>query len=63
MVMFTMQAVRTYEALVKLRQSARRYNPEDSHLHPHSRENLKSYRVILPSSISFINTNTQAKEY
>jgi hypothetical protein len=27
-------------------QSARRYNPEDSHLHSHRRENLKSYTAM-----------------
>jgi hypothetical protein len=28
----------------------RRYNPEDSHLRTHRRENLKSYRIYLGSS-------------
>jgi hypothetical protein len=27
-------------------QTARRYNPEDSHLHTHRRENLKSYLEV-----------------
>jgi hypothetical protein len=32
----------TSETLVNLYQAARRYNPEDSHLHSRCRENLKS---------------------
>jgi hypothetical protein len=31
-------------------QTTRRYNPEDSHLRTHRRENLKSYLVILSVS-------------
>jgi hypothetical protein len=38
-----MEAARTSETLVNFYQSTRRYNPEDSHLHTRSRENLKSY--------------------
>jgi hypothetical protein len=38
-----MEAARTSETLVKLYQTTRCYNPEDSHLHTHRRENLKSY--------------------
>jgi hypothetical protein len=38
-----MEAARTSETLVQLYQTTRRYNPEDSHLHTHRRENLKSY--------------------
>jgi hypothetical protein len=38
-----MEAVQTSETLVNSYQSTRRYNPEDSHLHSHRRENLKSY--------------------
>jgi hypothetical protein len=37
-----MEAVQTSETLVNLHQSTRRYNPEDSHLHSHRRQNLKS---------------------
>jgi hypothetical protein len=40
-----MEAVQTSETVVNLYQSTRRYNPEDSHLHNHHRENLKSYLV------------------
>jgi hypothetical protein len=38
-----MEAARTSETLVQLYQTTRCYNPEDSHLHTHRRENLKSY--------------------
>jgi hypothetical protein len=37
------EAARTSERLVNLYQTTRRYNPEDSHLRTHRRENLKSY--------------------
>jgi hypothetical protein len=37
-----MEAARTYETLVNFYQTTRRYNPEDSHLRTHRRENLKS---------------------
>jgi hypothetical protein len=37
-----MEAARTSETLVNFYQTARRYNPEDSHLHTHRRENFKS---------------------
>jgi hypothetical protein len=38
-----MEAARTSETLVNFYQTKRCYNPEDSHLHTHRRENLKSY--------------------
>jgi hypothetical protein len=38
-----MEATRTSETLVNLYQTTRCYNPEDSHLLTHRRENLKSY--------------------
>jgi hypothetical protein len=38
-----MEAARTSETLVNFYQTARRYNPEDSHLRTHRREKLKSY--------------------
>jgi hypothetical protein len=40
-----MEAARTSETLVNFYQTTRRYNPEDSHLRTHRRENLKSYIV------------------
>jgi hypothetical protein len=40
-----MEAGRTSETLVNFYQTARRYNPEDSHLRAHRRENLKSYSL------------------
>jgi hypothetical protein len=39
-----MQAARTSETFVNFYQTTRRYNPEDSHLRSHRRENLKSYQ-------------------
>jgi hypothetical protein len=39
-----MEAARTSETLVNFYQTTRRYNPEDSHLHTYSHENLKSYK-------------------
>jgi hypothetical protein len=38
-----MEAARTSENLVNFYQTTRRYNPEDSHLCSHRRENLKFY--------------------
>jgi hypothetical protein len=38
-----MEAARTSETLINFYQTTRRYNPEDSHLRTHRRENLKSY--------------------
>jgi hypothetical protein len=38
-----MEAARTSETLVNFYQTTRRYNPEDSHLRTHRREDLKSY--------------------
>jgi hypothetical protein len=41
-----MEAARTSETLVTFYQTTRRYNPEDSHLRTHRRENLRSYSVF-----------------
>jgi hypothetical protein len=41
-----MEAARTSETLVNVYQTTRCYNPEDSHLRTHRRENLKSYYRI-----------------
>jgi hypothetical protein len=37
-----MEAASTSEMSVNFYQTTQRYNPEDSHLHTHHRENLKS---------------------
>jgi hypothetical protein len=42
-----MEAAKTSETLVNFYQITRRYNPEDSNLRTHRRENLKSYFVIV----------------
>jgi hypothetical protein len=42
-----MEAARTSETLVNFYQSTQRYNPEDSHLRTHRRENLKSCKEKL----------------
>jgi hypothetical protein len=42
-----MEAARTSETLVNFYQTARCYNPEDSNLHTHRRENLKSYLDVI----------------
>jgi hypothetical protein len=49
-----MEAARTSETLVKLYQTTRCYNPGDSHLHTHRRENLKSYilRIVYNNKYS-----------
>jgi hypothetical protein len=40
-------AASTSETLVNFYKTTRRYNPEDSHLRSHRRENLKSYLLML----------------
>jgi hypothetical protein len=40
------EAARTTETLVNYYQTPRCYNPEDSNLHTHRRENLKSYSAV-----------------
>jgi hypothetical protein len=41
-----MEAARTSETLVNFYQTAWCYNPEDTNLHTHRRENLKSYHSL-----------------
>jgi hypothetical protein len=43
MIALMIEAARASETLVNFDQTTRRYNPEDSHLRAHRRENLKSY--------------------
>jgi hypothetical protein len=42
-----MEAARTSETLVNFYQTTRCYNPEDSNLHTHRRENLKSELIAV----------------
>jgi hypothetical protein len=52
-----MEAARTSETLVNFYQTTRHYNPEDSHLRTHRRENLKSYFLFFVlQSVSRANT-------
>jgi hypothetical protein len=46
MIALMMEAARISETLVNFYQTTRRYNPEDSHLRTHRRENLRSYEVV-----------------
>jgi hypothetical protein len=43
LIVLMMEAARSSETLVNFYQTTRSYNPEDSHLRTHRRENLKSY--------------------
>jgi hypothetical protein len=47
-----MEAARTSETLVNFYQTTRCYNPEDSTLHTHRRENLKSYLADKKSDLA-----------
>jgi hypothetical protein len=48
-----MEAVQTSETSVNSHQSTQRYNPEDSHLHSHRREKLKSCKDKFVSRYTF----------
>jgi hypothetical protein len=56
-----MEAARTSETLVNFYQTTRCYNPEDSNLHTHRRENLKSYSY-LPSSQAALDSARPGKD-
>jgi hypothetical protein len=57
LVALMMEAARTSETMVNFCQNTRCYNPEDSHLRTHRRENLKSYSVgkLLPDYTAQLN--------
>jgi hypothetical protein len=46
MIALMMEAAIISETLVNFYQTTRRYNPEESHLRTHRRENLKSYSYV-----------------
>jgi hypothetical protein len=48
------EAARASETLVNFYQTTRRYNPEDSHLLTHRRENFKSYLSTLTNGTPFL---------
>jgi hypothetical protein len=48
-----MEAAMTSETLINFYQTTRRYNPEDSHLRTHRRQNLKSYLLIIITAKTF----------
>jgi hypothetical protein len=62
-----MEAARTAETLVNFYQPTRRYNPEDSHLRIHRRENLKSYLasedVRLEMNVDFSTQNVELNHF
>jgi hypothetical protein len=51
-----MEAASTSETLVKSNQTIWHYDPEDSYLHTHHCENLKSYKVTIHSATQEIPT-------
>jgi hypothetical protein len=53
-----MGAARTSETLINFYQTTRRYNPEDSHLRTHRRENLKSYKSQVRCEVPRVDPRT-----
>jgi hypothetical protein len=51
-----MESARTSETLVNFYQTTRCYNPEDSHLRTHHRENLIPYFLFLFFDVLFLRT-------
>jgi hypothetical protein len=58
-----MEASRTPETLVNFYQTTRQYNPEDSHLRTHRRENLKSYKFLSVPLLSLFETRSPELNY
>jgi hypothetical protein len=63
-----MEPARTSETLVNFYQTTRRYNPEDSHLRTHRRENLRSYTgydnfLPDPYLLTFLNVSPPIRRY
>jgi hypothetical protein len=56
-----MEAVSFSETSVNFYATTRRYNPEDSHLRSHRRENLKSYLIYGFSQLLHTNSNQMPK--
>jgi hypothetical protein len=46
--------------LVNFYQTTRRYNPEDSHLRTHRRDNLKSYTATVSDIVYFLKIDAQS---
>jgi hypothetical protein len=58
-----MEAARTSETLVDFYQTTWHYDPEDSHLHAHCHENLKSYMSLMLFVTSTVASNEPATLY
>jgi hypothetical protein len=51
-----MEAVSTLETSVNFYQTTRRNNPEDSHLHTRSRDNLKYHYLLIYLFVVYLTT-------
>jgi hypothetical protein len=58
-----MEATSTSEMLVNFYQTTRRNNPEDSHLHTHHLENLKSHKLQRKQNIKIKNDYSEKAHY